>query len=121
VASVNGVGGVSFCDDARGDLDVSHVSVDLDGDDVVAGRSDLTTDGDTPDLGTGLDAQRDRLERDLDALDKALALTGRVGLLVDESLAFYVTNGQRTLMPGVAALMCASAQTPERAGRAEAR
>jgi hypothetical protein len=72
---MNGVGVVSFCDDASGDLDLSHVSLDLDGDHVVAGRSDLTADGDRPDLRARLDAQRDRLERDLDALDKALALT----------------------------------------------
>jgi hypothetical protein len=39
------------------------------------GRSDLTADGDRPDVRARLDAQRDRLERDLDALDKALALT----------------------------------------------
>ena len=70
-AGMNGVGIVSFGGDASGDLDLSHVSVDLDGDHVVAGRSDLTADGDCPDVRARLDAERDRLERDLDALDNA--------------------------------------------------
>ena len=35
---MNGVGVVSFRDDATGDLDLSHVSANLDGDHVVAGK-----------------------------------------------------------------------------------
>ena len=52
----------SVRDNASCDGDLSHVAVDLDGNHVVARSSDLTADADTPDLGTGLDAQRDGLE-----------------------------------------------------------
>src|SRR4029450_4654116 len=62
-----------------GDVDLSQVPVDLDADHVVTCGSDLTADADRPDVRAGLDAQGDRLEGALGAVDGALALAALGG------------------------------------------
>jgi hypothetical protein len=70
---VNSVGACAVCSDSSSDVDSVDATVELDADHVLTGGADLATDGDRADLGAGLDAQRDRLERHLNALDEALA------------------------------------------------
>ncbi len=71
--NMNAVGVCAVCNDSSSDIDSVDVTIEFDADHVVTGGADLASDGDRTDLGAGLDAQSDRLERHLDALDEALA------------------------------------------------
>src|SRR5919197_2631235 len=54
--------------------DRNDLALDLDARDVGGSGPDLPADGQPPDRSAGLDAERDRLKRDLDALDEAAPL-----------------------------------------------
>src|SRR5919197_3410307 len=70
--------------------DCTDLALDLDARDVGGSGPDLPADGQPPDRSAGLDAERDRLKRDLDALDEASPFAA-----VGGEIAGYLEHRQR--------------------------
>jgi hypothetical protein len=81
---VNSVGARAVCNDSTSDVDSVDDTVELNADHVLTGGANPAADSDRADLGAGLDAQRDRLERNLNALDGALAFAAVGGEITGE-------------------------------------
>jgi hypothetical protein len=76
---VNGVRARALGGDAAGHLDLADLAVDLHGYHIVSRGGDPPLAGEPRDRAVGLDAERDRFQRCLDALDQALPLAPRGG------------------------------------------